>query len=76
MTRFLTDFADFIQTQPFKSICLSAVQGDGLIETWNMIETNPCQDTYSVSKTFTMTAIGLLWDRGHISLEEKIIDII
>lgn len=76
MTRFLTDFTNFIRTQPFKIIRLSAVRGDGPIETWNMTEANPCQDTYSVSKTFTMTAIGLLWDRGQISLDEKIIDIL
>lgn len=76
MNRFLTDFAEFMKTQPFSIIRISEVQGDGEIETWDMIEANPCQDTYSVTKTFVMTAIGLLWDRGLVSLDEKIADIL
>ena len=69
MNRFLTDFEKFIKTQPFKIIRLSEVQNDGEIETYEMTEANPCQDTYSVAKTFVMTGIGLLWDRGRISLD-------
>lgn len=76
MTPFLDAFSDFIQTQPFRIIRLSEVRGDGLIETFEMTEANPCQDAYSVAKTFTMTAIGLLWDRGLLSLDEKITDIL
>ena len=76
MRQFLKDFAAFMEEQPFKIIRLSEVQGDGEIETWEMQEANPCQDTYSVSKTFVMTGIGLLWDRGLISLDEKLTDIL
>jgi CubicO group peptidase (beta-lactamase class C family) len=76
MNRFLTDFEAFIKTQPFKIIRLSEVQNDGEIETYEMTEANPCQDTYSVAKTFVMTGIGLLWDRGRISLDERICDIL
>ena len=76
MNKFLTDFEAFIKTQPFRIIRLSEVTGDGEIETFNMEETNACQDTYSVTKTFVMTGIGLLWDRGLISLDEKLVDIL
>ena len=76
MNKFLTDFAEFMKTQPFRIIRLSEVQGNGEIETWNMTEGNACQDTYSVTKTFVMTGIGLLWDRGLISLDEKLVDIL
>ncbi len=76
MRQFLKDFAAFMEEQPFKIIRLSEVQGDGEIETWEMQEANPCQDTYSVSKTFVMTGIGLLWDRGLIALDEKLTDIL
>lgn len=76
MNRFLTDFAEFMTTQPFRIIRLSEVQGDGEIETYEMTEANACQDTYSVTKTFVMTGIGLLWDRGLISLDEKLVDIL
>ncbi|MCR4904458.1 MAG: beta-lactamase family protein [Clostridiales bacterium] len=76
MRKFLKDFAAFMENQPFRIIRLSEVQGDGEIETWEMQEANPCQDTYSVSKTFVMTGIGLLWDRGLIALDEKLTDIL
>ena len=76
MNRFLTDFEAFIQTQPFRIIRLSEVQGDGEIETFAMTKAGACQNTYSVAKTFVMTGIGLLWDRGLISLDEKLTDIL
>lgn len=76
MNPFLQDFAAFMEQQPFSIIRLSEVQGDGEIETWNMQEANACQDTYSVAKTYVMTGIGLLWDRGLISLDERLVDIL
>ena len=81
MNRFLTDFEAFIRTQPFRIIRLSETRrtDDGDFpdaDTFEMTEANPCQDTYSVAKTFTMTAVGLLWDRGLLSLDEKIVDIL
>ncbi|MBR5452669.1 MAG: beta-lactamase family protein [Clostridia bacterium] len=39
-------------------------------------ESNPCQNSYSVAKVFVVTAIGLLYDRGLISLDEKVTDIL
>ena len=33
-------------------------------------------NSYSVAKAFTMTAIGMLWDRGQIRVEEKVYDIL
>ena len=45
MRQFLKDFAAFMEEQPFKIIRLSEVQGDGEIETWEMQEATPCQDT-------------------------------
>ena len=76
MNKFLTDFQEFMKTQPFRIIRLSEVQGDGEIRTWEMTEASRSQNTYSVSKTFVMTGIGMLWDRGLISLDEKIVDIL
>ncbi|NLE12948.1 MAG: beta-lactamase family protein [Clostridiales bacterium] len=35
-----------------------------------------CQNVYSVAKTFTMTALGLLYDRGLLSPDEKVCDIL
>ncbi len=75
MSRFLKECVDFIAAQPFDIIRISEVQGDGAIETIECQETNWCQNTYSVAKSFTMTAIGLLYDRGMVKLDEKICDI-
>ena len=37
---------------------------------------NMCNDSYSVSKVFTMTAVGMLVDEGKISLDDRITDIL
>lgn len=36
---------------------------------------NPCQDSYSVAKLFTVTALGMLWDEKKLSFDEKITDL-
>lgn len=75
MTKFLKDFTDFLETQPFKIIRLSQQQGNGETETFTQTEANACQNIYSVAKTFTATAIGLLYDKGFVKMNEKICDI-
>lgn len=37
---------------------------------------NPCNDSYSVTKAFVATAVGLLYDRGLLRLDEPILDIL
>ena len=37
---------------------------DGTIRTHRFQPCNRCNDSYSVAKAFTMTAVGLLWDDG------------
>ncbi len=74
MSRFLDECVKFIETQPFDIIRISEYK-DGKIETAECVPANPCQNTYSVAKAFTMTAIGLLYDRGLVKLDDKICDI-
>ena len=33
---------------------------------------NPCQNSYSVAKAFAATAVGILADRGQLSLEDRV----
>lgn len=43
--------------------------------TWTkktLIPVSPCQDCYSVTKNFTATAVGILADRGMLSLDDSI----
>ncbi|MBQ6265572.1 MAG: beta-lactamase family protein [Clostridia bacterium] len=75
MNKFLGDISDFIKKQPFQVIRISEYHNGGEIETVEFTPSNPCQNTYSIAKAFTMTAIGILRDRGLVSLNEKICDI-
>ncbi len=75
MSKFLDDLVEFIKTQPFNVIRISEVKDDGEIETYSFGRSNPCQNIYSGAKVYAMTAIGLLYDRGLVALDEKIVDI-
>ena len=45
------------------------------LEKAKMRPANRCNNSYSVAKAFTMTAIGMLYDRGLITVDDKIYDI-
>lgn len=55
---------------------VSELRGDGDPVTLSLAETNPCQDVYSVAKAYTVTAVGLLYDRGLLSPDEMITDVL
>lgn len=74
MSKFIDDCAEFIAAQSL-DITRVSVYKDRMIETVECVPANPCQNCYSVAKTFTMTAIGLLYDKRMIRLDEKICDI-
>lgn len=46
------------------------------ISTKSITGANLNNNCYSVSKLFTVTALGLLWDEGKLDTEEKIVDIL
>ncbi|MBR6808130.1 MAG: beta-lactamase family protein [Clostridia bacterium] len=48
---------------------------NGTEETLKLQYANPCQNVYSVAKVFATTAIMILYDRGIISLDEKVCQI-
>ncbi len=74
MSPFLEACRAFVEAQPV--IRLSQAYGDGEIETLECAPAAFCQNVYSVAKTFTMTALGVLYDRGSLRLEEKICDVL
>ncbi len=76
MENFKEAFAAFLKDKPWQVFRAAEARGEDRIEVAECMETNRCQDTYSVSKTFAMTALGLLWDRGELSLGEKAVDIL
>jgi len=76
MSPFLQACGAFIDAQPFEIIRLSEVYCGGAIGTIERTRVSACQNVYSVAKTFTMTALGLLFDRGLLRLDEKVCDIL
>ena len=76
MSPFLEALGAFLDEQPFEIIRLSEVYRDGAIETLERTPASFCQNVYSVAKTFTMTALGLLYDRGLLRLDESLCDIL
>ena len=76
MSQFLTALADYTRTLPFNVFRFAEIVGDGEPETVDFVATNRCQNVYSVAKTFTMTAVGILWDRGRLRLEDRVCDIL
>ena len=75
MSELLRDVMRFTDTQPFEIIRISEIYQDGEIETLDRQKTNFCQNIYSGAKAFATTAIGLLYDMGAVTPEDKICDI-
>ena len=52
-----------------------SVSTEAGIETLERMPSNPCQNCYSVTKVYCVTAIGMLYDEGKIKMEDTIGDI-
>lgn len=52
-----------------------ALYTDGKIDAHRFQPCNHCNDSYSVAKAFTMTAIGLLWDDGKLQVTDSLYDL-
>ena len=72
---FIEKFSRYIEKNGINIFRVAVSSGDGEVEVRSFKECNPCQDSYSVAKFFTLTAIGLLWDDGLIRLDDKLVDI-
>ena len=64
MSRFLEDFKEYIKEKDGKVFSIAEIRGNDLPEKIDIKENNASQNVYSVSKMYTVTAIGILWDRG------------
>lgn len=53
---------------------IAVMDGDG-IHTAQLIPANRCNNSYSVAKAFTMTAIGMLWDQKKLDVTDRVFDI-
>lgn len=55
---------------------IAQTDGEGRVEERILLSGNPCQNSYSVAKAFTVAAVGVLFDRGVLRPEEKILDVL
>ena len=72
MSKFLDAFADFIRKNDGRVFSAAEIRGNMPPEKIEIRENNPCQNIYSVSKVFTVTAIGILCDRGLLSTDDTV----
>ena len=72
MSRFLEELAEFIKNNDGRTFSVAEITGDNPPEVINIKENNPCQNIYSVSKVFTVTAVGILCDRGLLSVDDTV----
>ncbi len=76
MSRFLEDFKEYIKEMDGKVFSIAEIRGNDLPEKIDIKENNASQNVYSVSKMYTVTAIGVLWDRGLLRLDDTVVDIL
>ncbi len=67
MSRFLEDFTEFIKNNDGRVFSVAEIRGNESPEKTVITPNNASQNIYSVSKMFTVTAIGILCDRGLLS---------
>lgn len=76
MSKFLEDFTEFIKNNDGRVFAVSEIIGNDLPETVRITENNASQNIYSVSKMYTVTAIGILCDRGILTTENTVTEIL
>ena len=76
MRNFLDDFVEEINNREGANVFFIGEYRNGVYEHRALTRTNPCQNVYSVAKAYIVTAVGLLWDRGLLSTDEILTDIL
>ena len=76
MSDFLSAFQKEILAREGANVFFIAEYGADGIQTKALCTTNPCQNIYSIAKAFVVTAIGLLVDRGLLSTDELLTDLL
>lgn len=52
-----------------------AVMDESGIQVRRLRPADACTNCYSITKFYTMTAIGMLWDQGKLRMEDKVFDL-
>ncbi len=75
MDHFLHHVADTAQSHGWNLYGYSMIDCDGHSTTIHPVRTSACCNCYSIAKIFTVTALGLLHDRGLLHWDERIIEL-
>lgn len=76
MDQLLNELCSHIEKEALNVYRVSILHGNGCQETRELRACNPCQNSYSVAKAFTLTALGFLWDEGKLKLDSPVTDIL
>lgn len=74
-SRYTEQIFEFAKTQKNKIYHISVIENN-ICTTKCITPSNLTNDCYSVSKAFTVTALGMLYDEGKLDTDERIIDIL
>ena len=70
------DYAAAISTRKFNTYFVAEGDRDYNIRLQSIVPANPCCNCYSVAKAFTVTAIGILYDRGLLTPVTLLTDVL
>lgn len=76
MSRFLEDFEKYIKENDGRVFSVCEIIGNNPPEKVVLTGNNASQNIYSVSKMYTVTAIGILCDRGLLKTDNTVTEII
>lgn len=76
MSRFLDDMAREIKRLNLNILRIAETSPDGPAEAMDLKPASICLNSYSVSKAFTAAAVGILYDRGLLRMDERVTDIL
>lgn len=76
MSKFLDDFAQYIRETQARVFSIAEIVGNNPPEKIEIKENNASQNIYSISKMYSVTAVGILCDRGLLSTESKVTEIL
>ena len=76
MSLFIDGLVEYIKQNQYPIYSVAEVVGDRAVEGRGLQMANPCQNSYSVAKAFVVTAVGILCDKGLLSTDRLVIDLL
>lgn len=71
-----TDYAARARAAGYRTYFVAEGDREGNARVQTLVPANPCCNCYSVAKAFTVTAFGMLTDRGLLRPEDKLADVL